>query len=86
MSLTRPIESHTMNKAAEKLYAAMSANPTNWRLLELKTIAKRHRLEWHMDGSHCVFKQDDGQLLSVPSHGVIKVHYVKEFVLFVKGV
>lgn len=84
MSLTRPIESHTMNKA-EKLYAAMNANPTNWRLSGLKTIAKQHHLEWHMAGSHCVFKRDDGQLLSVPSHGVIKVNYVKEFVLFVKG-
>ncbi|HEX5343488.1 MAG TPA: hypothetical protein VFX55_13420 [Duganella sp.] len=70
---------------SEKLFAAMSANPNNWHLRDMKTIAKRHSITWKKKGSHCIFERPGGDRLSVPDHGVIKPVYVKEFILFVKG-
>jgi len=61
------------------------ANPANWHLRDLQSVASRRQILWHMTGSHCVFKRPDGEALSVPSHGIIKPAYVKKFVLFVKG-
>ena len=70
---------------ADKLFAAMRANPLNWRIRELQTVASRRGIVWHMSGSHCIFKRVDGEALSVPGHRTIKPVYIREFVLFVEG-
>lgn len=73
-----------MNTAA-KLFSAMCAKQTDWRLADLQTVAKRHGITWHLNGSHCVFTFPGGDSLSVPAHRTIKPIYVKRFVAFVKG-
>lgn len=70
---------------ADKLFTAMRANPRDWRLRELQTVAKRRGITWHMTGSHCIFKRPDGASLSVPEHRTIKPVYIREFILFVEG-
>lgn len=70
----------------EKLFAAMRANPQNWHLRDLQTVAKRRNMTWHMAGSHCVFKRPDGEILSIPVHRIIKAFYLRQFVLFAEGV
>lgn len=74
-----------MNTAL-KLLQAMSANPCDWRIEQLKTVALQHGIEWRQEGtSHCVFIRADGRTLPVPAHRPIKPVYVKKFVAFVKG-
>jgi hypothetical protein len=70
---------------SEKLFAAMRANPQNWRLRDLQKIAGRRNIKWHHTGSHCVFTRSDGAVLSVPAHRTIKPVYIREFVFFAEG-
>jgi hypothetical protein len=70
---------------SEKLYAAMCRNPNDWHLRDLQTVAKRHSITWHQRGSHCIFTRPDGEIVSIPAHGVIKSNYVRRFVIFVEG-
>jgi hypothetical protein len=74
-----------MNTAA-KLFEAMQANPRDWRIEQLQTVARQHGIEWrHQGTSHCYFRRADGGVLSVPAHRPIKPAYVRLFVEFVKG-
>ena len=71
---------------ATKLLLAMRANPRDWRLDQLQTIAKQHGMDWRHDGtSHCVFVRADGKTLPVPARRPIKAVYVKKFVALVEG-
>lgn len=72
-----------MNTAA-KLFAAMCTHPLDWHLRDLQTVARRSGIAWHQEGSHCVFVDPNGQILSVPAHRPIKAAYVKRFVTLVR--
>jgi hypothetical protein len=73
--------------AATKLLEAMVANPLDWRIEQLQTVARRYGIEWRHDGtSHCVFIRADGRTLPVPARRPIKPIYIKKFIVLVKGV
>jgi len=72
---------------ASKLLEAMQANPRDWRIEQLQTVARRHGIVWRQEGtSHCYFKRLDGATLSIPAHRPIKPAYVRQFINLVKGV
>jgi hypothetical protein len=67
--------------AATKLLAAMRANPLDWTLAQLQTVARHHNVGWrHQSSSHCVFVRDDGKTLPVPARRPIKPVYIKLFI------
>jgi hypothetical protein len=62
----------------------MRDNPHDWRIDDLKTVARTFNIEWRQRGtSHVVFVHDDGRTLPVPAHRPIKPIYIKKFVEFV---
>jgi len=66
--------------AAAKLIQRMHANPRDWALADLQSVAKRHGLTWrHEGGSHCIFIRADGKTLPVPARRPIKPVYVLKF-------
>lgn len=78
---------HSVMNAAAKILEAMQANPRDWRLEQLQTVARQHGIAWRHEGtSHCYFKRADGLTLSVPAHRPIKPVYVRQFINLVKGV
>ena len=71
---------------ATKLLQLMRANPLDWRIDQLQTVAKQHGLDWRQEGtSHCGFIRADGKTLPVPARRPIKAVYVKKFVALAKG-
>ncbi|MCL2872409.1 MAG: hypothetical protein FWF41_05460 [Betaproteobacteria bacterium] len=72
--------------AAAKLFSAMKANPRDWRIEQMQTVARQHGISWLQEGtSHCVFTWADGRILSVPAHRPVKPVYVRHFVKMIKG-
>jgi hypothetical protein len=70
---------------AAKLLDAMRANPRDWRIEQLQTVARQHSILWRQQGtSHCYFKRSDGATLAVPAQRPIKPIYIRQFVEFVK--
>lgn len=72
-----------MNKKI-KLLDAMRVNPKDWRIEELKTVARQLGIEVRNDGgSHHVFSYSgvDG-VISVPAHRPVKPVYIRAFVRF----
>ncbi len=62
----------------------MRNNPRDWRIDNLKTIARANDIEWRQKGtSHVVFVRSDGRTLPVPARRPIKPIYVKKFIEFV---
>ena len=73
-----------MTKAAKTL-ARMKANPKDWRIESLKSVAEAHGLVSRQPGgSHVIFRHPNGSMLSVPAHRPIKSIYVKKFVRLVE--
>jgi len=71
---------------AMKLFKAMQANPRDWRIEQLQTVARQHGVMWRQKGtSHCVFVWADGRTLPVPAHRPINPVYVRQFVNLMKG-
>jgi len=69
---------------AERLLEKMRNNPKDWRIEQLKTVARAHEIEWRQRGtSHVVFIRQDGRTLPVPANRPIKPIYIKKFVEFV---
>jgi hypothetical protein len=73
-----------MTRTAKTL-AQMKANPLDWRIDSLKTVADGVGLMWREpSGSHTVFRHPNGAKLSVPAKRPIKPVYVKKFVKLVE--
>lgn len=69
---------------AEKLLEKMRNNPKDWRIEQLKTVARAYNIVWRQRGtSHVLFIRSDGQTLPVPANRPIKPIYIKKFVEFV---
>ncbi|MCL1861456.1 MAG: hypothetical protein FWG52_08000 [Proteobacteria bacterium] len=69
-----------MNAAAKTL-DAMRANPRDWQVGNLCTVAKQYGITWRQKGtSHCVFVWSDGRSLPVPANRPVKPVYVRMFV------
>jgi predicted RNA binding protein YcfA (HicA-like mRNA interferase family) len=65
----------------EKLVEKMRANPRDWRIESLETIAKRYGIEVRKTGgSHFVFMHPDSEIaVTVPSRRPIKPIYITQF-------
>jgi hypothetical protein len=69
---------------AEKTLAQMRANPGDWRIEDLKTVARRHGVSWRQPGtSHVTFRAPDGGKVTVPARKPIKPVYVRQFVALI---
>ena len=71
---------------SEKTLNKMIANPKDWRIEQLETIAKQYGVSVRKTGgSHVVFDHDDWiELLCVPAHRPIKPVYIKKFISLIK--
>ncbi len=65
----------------------MKANPKDWRIEQLETIAKHYGVGIRKTGgSHVVFDHHDWiELLCVPAHRPIKPIYVKKFIALIES-
>jgi predicted RNA binding protein YcfA (HicA-like mRNA interferase family) len=70
---------------ATKTLAQMKANPLDWRIESLQSVAEAYGLVYrHPGGSHVIFRHTNGAMLSVPSRRPIKPIYVKKFVRLIE--
>lgn len=71
---------------SEKILNKMKANPKDWRIDQLETIAKQYGVAIRKTGgSHVVFDHNDWiELLCVPAHRPIKPVYVKKFIALIE--
>lgn len=69
-----------------KTLIKMKANPNDWRIEQLETIAKQYGVAVRKTGgSHVVFDHNDWvELLCVPAHRPIKPIYVKKFIALIE--
>ncbi len=69
----------------EKILHRMQANPKDWRIEQLETVAKQYDVAVRKTGgSHVVFDHDNWiELLCVPAHRPIKQIYVKKFIALI---
>ena len=70
---------------AKKILEKMKANPKDWRIDKLKTVATAHNVTWRQKGSHVIFADEYGETLPVPAKRPIKPVYIKMFVAFIEG-
>jgi hypothetical protein len=69
---------------AAKLVAKMQRNPRDWRIEDLKVVARSLGIDHDQHGtSHVIFRHATAGRLSVPAHRPIKPVYVRLFVEFV---
>ena len=65
----------------------MRSNPRDWRIEDLKVIARSLGIDYDQHGtSHVMFRHSTVGRLSVPAHRPIKPVYVRLFVDFVNTV
>jgi len=71
---------------AAKMLDDMRANPRDWRIDDLKTVARRHGVTWEQPGtSHVTFRTPGGGKVTVPAHKPIKPVYVRQFAALIDG-
>ena len=69
---------------AAKLVAKMRRNPRDWRIEDLKVVARSLGIDQDQHGtSHVIFRHPTAGRLSVPAHRPIKAVYVRLFVEFI---
>jgi hypothetical protein len=73
--------------AAGRTLQKMRANPKNWRIEELQTVAEENAVEWRRPGrggSHVIFSAPGvREIVSVPAKRPIKPVYIKKFVALI---
>ena len=53
----------------EKILQKMRHNPRDWRIEDIKTIAKRYEIDYRQPGSsHVTFRFSNGDKLTIPAH------------------
>jgi predicted RNA binding protein YcfA (HicA-like mRNA interferase family) len=74
-----------MVNRATKILEQLKANPRDWRIESLKSIADAlgivHR---QPGGSNAIFRHPNGAMISVPAQRPIKPVYVKKFLRLVE--
>ena len=70
---------------AEKILKKMKANPRDWRIESLQSVAEANNIAFRQPGgSHVIFRHTNGAMLSVPVHRPIKPVYIKKFVRLIE--
>lgn len=70
---------------AEKILKKMKANPRDWRIESLKTVAAANKVAFRQpSGSHVIFRHTNGAMLGVPAHRPIKPFYIRNFVRLIE--
>ena len=70
---------------AAKTLAQMKANPLDWRIESLQSVAAAFGLVYRTPGgSHVIFRHPNGAMLSVPARRPIKPVYIRKFVRLVE--
>lgn len=70
---------------ATKILEQMKANPRDWRIESLKSVAEARGLAHRQPGgSHVIFRHPNGAMLSVPARRPIKPIYVKKLVRLIE--
>jgi hypothetical protein len=65
---------------AVKIVERMKNNPRDWRIEDLKVVARHFNLKWHQHGtSHVVFMNVGGNVAPVPAAHPILPVYVRNF-------
>ena len=69
-----------------KLFARMRANPRDWRIEDLETLARYYGISARKPGgSHVIFFHPaSSEMLSVPARRPIKPVYVRRFVALIE--
>mgnify|MGYP003414005218 CR=1 FL=1 len=71
----------------EKLLSKMRANPLDWDIEDLKTLAKRFGMDWRQPGtSHVTFSAVGLAPVTVPAHKPLKPIYVRRFLALIDAV
>jgi hypothetical protein len=73
----------------EKRLALMRNNPKgDWKIADIEVVCRAYDiiLEPPSSGSHWSIFHQRGGIQTIPSHGRIKVRYIKEFIRFVDRV
>jgi hypothetical protein len=72
---------------AAKLIAKMRRNPRDWRIEDLKVVARSLSVDHDQHGtSHVVFRHSRAGRLSIPAHRPIKPVYIRLFLDFINSV
>ena len=75
---------HEVVSNAAKILDQMRNNPRDWRIEDLKTIAKRHGVDWDHDcTSHVIFRHPVAGRLPVPAHRPVKPPYIRSFLTYI---
>jgi len=70
---------------AEKILKKMKANPRDWRIESLKSVAEANKMTFRQPGgSHVIFRHTSGAMLNVLAHRPIKPVYIKKFVCLIE--
>ena len=70
--------------SADRLLERMRSNPRDWRIEDLKVVARKHSVEFRQHGtSHVVFRHPKSGMLTVPAARPIKPVYIRQFVQFI---
>jgi predicted RNA binding protein YcfA (HicA-like mRNA interferase family) len=65
---------------SDKRLQKMRANPRDWRIEEIQSVADVLGIQWiHDGGSHVIFRSPYGEHLSVPAKRPIKPIYITKF-------
>ena len=71
---------------AAKILAGMRQNPRDWRMKDLKVVARHYRLTHRQQGtSHATFRSPAGAVVVVPARRPIKPPYIRSFVALIDG-
>ena len=70
---------------ADKILSKMRANPRDWRLETIESVANRYNIKVRKSGgSHVVLSHPDSAIVvTVPAHRPIKPVYIRQFLTLI---
>ena len=70
---------------ADKILGRMRANPRDWRLETIESVASRYNIKVRKSGgSHVVLSHPDSAIVvTVPAHRPIKPVYIRQFLTLI---
>ena len=69
---------------AAKILAGMRSNPRDWRIEDLKTVARKYGIDYRQHGtSHVTFRYPGNPIVVVPARRPIKPPYIRQFLALI---